>query len=104
MSKSILIGIVVVLLTVFAIPYQTLPSNASIENNSSGFDETSIGTPYIPGEFYDVTLGHINSAQQALQNGDTEGANNHLELAKQSLEEYNSNNLKPVNPDIVITR
>lgn len=29
---------------------------------------------------------HINQAQAALQNGDIEGANKHLELAKQSLQ------------------
>lgn len=30
-------------------------------------------------------IGHINEAQSALQNGDTEGAQGHLDLAKQAL-------------------
>lgn len=30
-------------------------------------------------------IDHINQAQSALQNGDTEGANGHLDLAKQEL-------------------
>jgi hypothetical protein len=30
-------------------------------------------------------IDHINQAQSALQNGDTEGANGHLDLAKQAL-------------------
>jgi hypothetical protein len=31
-------------------------------------------------------IDHINQAQSALQNGDTEGANGHLDLAKQALD------------------
>lgn len=84
MSKPIFLAIGLLVAT--AILSQTMVSNASIQNDSSVSNENSLGTPYIPGEFYDATLEHINNAQAALQNGDTESANNHLELAKQSLQ------------------
>jgi len=51
------------------------------------------------------TIDHIDKAQAAaLQNRDIETALSHLDLDKQTLEEYNSNGIKPVNPDIVITK
>jgi hypothetical protein len=50
------------------------------------------------------TIDHIDKAQAALQNRDIETALSHLDLAKQTLEEYNSNVIKPVNLDMVITK
>ena len=50
------------------------------------------------------TIDHIYKAQTALQNRDIETALSHLDLAKQTLGGYNSNGIKPVNPDIVITK
>jgi hypothetical protein len=55
-----------------AIPSVMTGTNASIEH------QPDLG-PH-------VIIEHINQAQAALQNGDIEGANNHLELAKQSLQ------------------
>jgi hypothetical protein len=70
MYKTIFIGIAtVVLLTLCMIPSQTMTSYAGHFN--------------IPP--YGDAIEHINQAQTALHNGDTEGANNHLELAKKSL-------------------
>lgn len=60
--------------------------------------------PVQTGPYTKQAVDHINKAQIALQNGETEGANKHLELAKQTLEEYNRGEVKPVNPDIVITK
>ncbi|MGH9988482.1 MAG: hypothetical protein ACRD8W_31490, partial [Nitrososphaeraceae archaeon] len=85
--------------------------NASIENNSSGSNESSPGRA-VPDEqgfigsgdpnHFNAGLEHINQAQSALQNGDTEGAINHLELAKQSFQTYCECDMKPVSSDIAI--
>ncbi|MGH9986545.1 MAG: hypothetical protein ACRD8W_21595 [Nitrososphaeraceae archaeon] len=71
MKNKIFFVLVVGFSAVLVIPLITNVSFASPQGNS--FDPSG-------------AIGHINEAQAALQNGDTEGANNHLELAKQSLE------------------
>ncbi|HZA68338.1 MAG TPA: hypothetical protein VE548_01460 [Nitrososphaeraceae archaeon] len=83
MSKSIFLGLTIGLLVVMAIPSVMTDINASYQNNDS--DSSSNGTNDSGG-----AIEHINQAQTALQNGDTEGANNHLELAKQSLQSNQS--------------
>ncbi|MGH9988076.1 MAG: hypothetical protein ACRD8W_29410 [Nitrososphaeraceae archaeon] len=79
-SKAIFMGLVVGLLpvTMNVLSAVTI-SYASPENG-----------PVQIGPYYKQAVEHINSAQEALQNGDTEGANNHLELAKQSLQSNQS--------------
>ena len=71
---------------VMVIPSVMTVSKASIENNSdvssNGFILPSGSSTHFP---VGSAIEHINQAQAALQNGDTETANNHLELAKQSL-------------------
>ncbi len=91
MSKSIFIGIAIGLLAVIVTPSVMIAANASIEQNSTSADSSGIPNGSsshfpIPPDTIEAALGHINNAQTALQNGDTEGANNHLDLAKQSLE------------------
>ena len=65
---------------------------ATIEGGTSGSNSSDVmrfkqhkdnptQTPINPEEAVD----HINDAQSALQNGDTEGAQKHLDLAKQAL-------------------
>ena len=81
MYKSIFLGLTIGLLAVIAVLSQTMVSNASIENNSSDFNQ---GGTIMVWPLYAVD--HINHAQTALQNGDTENANHHLELAKQHLQ------------------
>lgn len=44
---------------------------------------TGTGEVYPPSN--DEAINHINEAQSAMQNGDTEGAQRHLDLAKQAL-------------------
>ncbi|MGH9986546.1 MAG: hypothetical protein ACRD8W_21600 [Nitrososphaeraceae archaeon] len=82
MNNSLLMGIVIGLLAIVTVPLVMTTANASIlPRGSSGH------FPVNPNS----TIVHINEAQSALQNGDTESANNHLELAKQSLQGNQSN-------------
>lgn len=75
MNDTLFVGLVIGLLSVMAaIPFVLIEANASPNG------------PVQIGPYYEA-VGHINQAQSALQNGDTEGANNHLELAKQGLQE-----------------
>ena len=79
MKDLILIGVVIGLLAIVTVPpIMTTAVNATIQP----------GQAYI---IFDDATEHINQAQAALQNGDIEGANNHLELAKQSLQGNQSN-------------
>ncbi|MDN5866644.1 MAG: YfdX family protein [Candidatus Nitrosocosmicus sp.] len=52
-------------------------------SNTSNFSQEGAGgcNPYDCQE----AVNHINEAKSSLQNGDTEGAQKHLDLAKQSL-------------------
>jgi hypothetical protein len=50
--------------------------SASFQGGSPGSNASNLNQEVID---------HINQAQSALQNGDTEGANGHLDLAKQAL-------------------
>lgn len=83
MNYVLFVGVVIGLLAIVAVPpVMTAAVNASIlPSGSSGH------FPVNPNS----TIVHINEAQSALQNGDTESANNHLELAKQSLQGNQSN-------------
>lgn len=92
---------------VMVIPSVMTVSMASIENNSNvssnGFNIPSGSSTHfpIPPDNFNAGLEHINQAQAALQDGDIEGAQNHLELAKESFQRYCDACVKPVNPDIV---
>ncbi len=103
--QLILLGMVG-MFAVLVSPAAMTISFASIQNDSSTDSTNDTILPNGSSTHFPIgpTLDHINQAQAALQNGDTEGANNHLELAKQTLEEYNRGEVKPVNPDIVITK
>ncbi|MGH9987163.1 MAG: hypothetical protein ACRD8W_24720 [Nitrososphaeraceae archaeon] len=91
MNKSIFLGLAAIgLLAVMITSSVMTAANASIENNTSDPNSNGTNDPGViePGQAYiifDQATRHINEAQAAMQNGDTEGANNHLELAKQSL-------------------
>ena len=67
-------------------------SHATIQKNNTS-------DPNLP-----IVYDHIIKAQSSLQNGDIKSAQNHLDLAKQGMERYNSGTIKPVNPDIVTTK
>ena len=82
MKGKIYLGISVGLLAVMAIPL------VMTEVNASG---SIIAPNYTGQDIEQQAVEHINQAQAALQNGDIEGANNHLELAKQSLQGNQSN-------------
>ena len=92
MSNSIVTALAIgILSAVMVLPSVMTASKASIENNSNvsnGFNIPSGSSTHFP---VGSAIEHINNAQSALQNGDTEGANNHLELAKQSLQGNQSN-------------
>lgn len=77
-------GVVIGLLTIMTVP-SVMPAavNASIVPSYHSGD-----SKFVNGG---IVINHINEAQEALQNGDTETANNHLELAKQSLQGNQSN-------------
>jgi len=101
MSKSSFVGVAIGLLAAAMIISSIIPvSYASIESNTSANSKESgpvipsgSSTHFpVPPDSIKASLEHINNAQEALQNGDTEGANNHLELAKESLSPYHDNN------------
>ncbi|MGH9988075.1 MAG: hypothetical protein ACRD8W_29405 [Nitrososphaeraceae archaeon] len=116
MSESVFIGVTVGLLAIIVtLSHTIMVSDATIEQNSTSANLSGFILPsgqsshfLIPPDDVNAALKHINNAQTALQNGDTEGANNHLELAKQSINPnweknerpYNSDMVKPVSPDI----
>lgn len=74
MNNSVLVVLTIGLLSMMTAPFFVTAVNASPD----------VGPVQI-GPYTDQAVEHINQAQAALQNGDTQGANNHLELAKQSL-------------------
>ncbi len=82
MNKSIFAGLVAaigLLAATMIISSIVTISHASPENG-----------PVQIGPYYKQAIEHINQAHAALQNGDTESANNHLGLAKQSLQSNQS--------------
>jgi len=97
MNYVLFVGVVIGLLAIVTVPpVMTAAVNASIQGNSSDSSSNGTNDPSViqPGQAYvifDQATRHINKAQSALQNGDTESANNHLELAKQSLQGNQSN-------------
>lgn len=84
MKSEIYLGIATGFLAVLVISLVTSLSFASPQGNNSDPGQGII-VPNYSGPDIPVVFDHITRAQESLQNGDTEGANNHLELAKQSL-------------------
>ncbi|MDN5847663.1 MAG: YfdX family protein [Candidatus Nitrosocosmicus sp.] len=90
-SKNMVsISILLILGTTF-VGLLTLPSyqmvSASIVGGSNASDSNQGGAEGCNPQWGDCqeAINHINKAQSALQSGDTEGAQTHLDLAKQAL-------------------
>ena len=60
----------------FVWTYSSQMISASVEGGTLGSNNSNSNQQ---------AIDHINQAQSALQNGDTEGAKGHLDLAKQAL-------------------
>lgn len=84
MNNTIFVGVVIGLFAIMVAPLVMTEVNASIVGHVYNTNPTKFVNP-------NIVIGHINEAQSAMQNGDTEAANNHLELAKQSLQGNQSN-------------
>lgn len=82
MNDTTFVVLTIGLLSILTVPSVMTEANASLQNNDTG-----------PSNFGPClgcvgAIEHINNAQSALQNGDIEGANNHLELAKDDIDIY----------------
>ena len=84
MNNTTFVVLTIGLLSILTSPLVMTEANASTQGNSSNPGQVEPGPAYI---IFDA-VNHINKGQEALQNGDTEGANNHLELAKESLKHF----------------
>jgi hypothetical protein len=74
-------------LSIITVSYASIESNTSPNSEETGPVIPSGSSTHfpVPPDSIKAGLEHINNAQEAMQNGDTEGANNHLEMAKESL-------------------
>lgn len=85
MNSSNFLGVTIGLLAIMTASLVMTTVNTTPQGNTSDPGQGII-VPNDTGRDIPVVVDHITRAQASLQNGDIEGANNHLELAKQSLQ------------------